>query len=424
MTTLAPFSRRWVGGDIRGLEALIRQCDSVATRITDASHVLSRQVSSIAGAGGWTGRASDAFTSAWDKDWKAGLQLAEAWTRIGSIAGQLAGVLSSLENVLEEKAGRLEDQGIQVDPASGIPLPDTVTSGGACPSPQTLDARTRAASQYMTDRASILAQAEQARTHATNALYTATQELLPNQFDWGQLSNDLDGIRSLWAVPTDVRRDYEKAMDAKGKIDAKAWDELLAKHKVSGYNARLEDTTIDDLAEARASAEAAASRLADAPPESILTRLFSGDPEALSALGAAGKTIRFVPYAGAAAGTAIQIVQDREDHESWTHSIVDGVASNSASLLAGIGTGAVVTGIVGGLVGGGGSIVAVGAGTVAGTFAAIGVGDAVHNLVQEHWSADIRQHGVLDGLGHGTVDSLDKTRHDLAHYGDDIIHIF
>lgn len=100
-----------------------------------------------------------------------------------------------------------------------------------------------------------------------------------------------------------------------------------------------------------------------------------------------------------------------------------GSRPTGASLLAGIGVGAAVTGIVGGVVGGG-SIVAVGAGVAAGVVGAVGVGDAIHNLAQENWPQDVHQHGVLDGLWHGTIDSLDKTRHDMAHYGDDILHLF
>jgi hypothetical protein len=30
----------------------------------------------------------------------------------------------------------------------------------------------------------------------------------------------------------------------------------------------------------------------------------------------------------------------------------------------------------------------------------------------------------LGGTGHGIADSFDKTRHDMAHFGDDIIHLF
>lgn len=76
--SLSPFSYDWVGGDIWGLQRLEDECGRVAARLTDIDRALSRQVASVVGAGGWTGRAADAFTSAWDSDSKAGAQLAEA----------------------------------------------------------------------------------------------------------------------------------------------------------------------------------------------------------------------------------------------------------------------------------------------------------------------------------------------------------
>jgi hypothetical protein len=67
-----------------------------------------------------------------------------------------------------------------------------------------------------------------------------------------------------------------------------------------------------------------------------------------------------------------------------------------------------------------GSAVAVGAGVVASTAAAVGVGDFVHHLIQENWAVDWHQHGLLDGTVHGVADSFDQTRHDVAHWLDDL----
>lgn len=47
---------------------------------------------------------------------------------------------------------------------------------------------------------------------------------------------------------------------------------------------------------------------------------------------------------------------------------------------------------------------------------------AADNAFQEHWGTDISQHGVLGGIGHGTADTFDNTRHSLAHMGDGIWH--
>lgn len=122
-----------------------------------------------------------------------------------------------------------------------------------------------------------------------------------------------------------------------------------------------------------------------------------------------------IPYVGA----VIQIYQDREAHEPWRHAIVDGAVSDGADLGAGLAVTAGVAGVIGS-----GLVVAVGAGVVLGGAAAVGVGDFMHNMVQENWSADWHQHGVLGGTVHGVADSFDKTRHDTAHYGDDILNFF
>jgi hypothetical protein len=150
----------------------------------------------------------------------------------------------------------------------------------------------------------------------------------------------------------------------------------------------------------------------------MLSKLFSGDAEGLGAFGATAGLIKAVPFIGATAGGVLQVVQDRQGHESWRHSLVDGAASNLASVGAAYGTGAAGAAILGT-----GSVVAVGATAVAAGVVAVGVGDLAHNVIQENWGSDWDKYGFLDGTGHGVVDSLDKTRHDLAHYGDDILNI-
>lgn len=83
--------------------------------------------------------------------------------------------------------------------------------------------------------------------------------------------------------------------------------------------------------------------------------------------------------------------------------------SNGASLAVGT--------VVGEAVAAG---VATAAGLVAAPEVAIGVGDFIHKLFQENWTLDRQQYGVLGGTWHGVADSYDGTRHDLAHYADDL----
>jgi len=303
-----------------------------------------------------------------------------------------------------------------VETSTGLPMPGTIAGGGASPSPQATAAQEQLASQYTTYRAGILQEATGARNRALNGLYAVTTRLLPASFDYGQLTNDADGVRALWAIPTGYRMEVTKQLQAADGTVREMLQELIAGRRVSGNNFRLPKDLVEDGRKARAVLPQLEGRAKIAPPESLLNRLAGGDPEALDGLGAAAGALKAVPYIGASVGGVLQVIQDREAHESWRHSLVDGAASNVAAL----GASALVTGVAAGAITSGGfvlaGVAAVGAGALA-----VGVGDVVHNVVQENWGLDWDKYGFLDGTGHGVVDSLDKTRHDLAHYGDDIL---
>lgn len=415
MKSLSAFSYHWIGGDIQGLQMLDDQCGQVASRITDADQALRHQVSSVAGGGGWTGKAADSFTRAWDKDSRAGARLADAWKTLGEITGTLAADLAALESALEAAADRLEKQGIPVDPATGLPQPDTTMSGNASPSPHALAARTRLASEYMTRRAGILKEAAAARTHAMYALYSVTAEVLPAGPDLGLLTNNLDGLRGLWAVPTTYRRalekDFTKAEVEKADVIDRQWRAAIDGRKAAGNNFRMDRDLVEKGVSARQASAKLEGKLASSPPESPVSMAADGDGAGLGLAGLAGGALRAVPVVGTVVGAGLQYDQDIQNHESWEHAAVDGVVSNGAAF----GAGALVAGAIGG-----GSVVAVGAGVVFGTAAAVGIGDGVHHLIQENWAADWHQHGVLGGTTHGIADSYDKTRHDIAHWFDDL----
>ena len=104
------------------------------------------------------------------------------------------------------------------------------------------------------------------------------------------------------------------------------------------------------------------------------------------------------------------------------HATEDAADSSAASLIGGIGGSATAEWAFGSLIGTGPGVTVV-ASVLGGGVAAVGVGDFVHNLWQENWSGDWHHYGVLGGTGHGIADSFDKTRHDMAHFGDGIIHL-
>jgi hypothetical protein len=243
----------------------------------------------------------------------------------------------------------------------------------------------------------------------------------PPGTDWGQLANDLDGLRSLWTIPTETRirleeelPGLEEASDAAKRV---AMRNLIANIKVQGKGARLDPGVQGTLNATRKAVTAQKDEIADVH-ENAANQFADGDADGLGLTGLAAAGVRAIPYIGATVGAGITIYQDREAGESWDHAIADGVVSSSAALAAGIGAAAAVTAIA--AAAGATTFVAVGVSIAVSGVVAVGVGDFTHNVFQENWSGDWHKYGVLDGTAHGIADSADKTRHDLAHYADDL----
>ena len=413
--SLAPFAYDWVGGDIHGLRMLGEQCSRAVSELSSVDQALSRKVAAVVDAGSWEGAAASAFTGAWDADSRAGAQLAQAWNQIGTIAGNLAADLATLENALEQAADEVEKQGVLVNPANGEPVAGADAIGNACPDAQVLASRVKLSNSYAKYRASILSEASVARAEAALALSAITEEILPSQADWGDVANGLDTARSLWAVPTAYRIELGKELsEASARAQTAqraAFEELIAKRSVAGNNALLDKETRESLTQTRAGQAEVEGKLASAPPESSLTMTADGDADGLGLAGLAGGAVRALPFVGTTVGAGITVWQDRESGESWGHAISDGAASNGAALAAGTGAAAII---------GGGSVVAIGSGVVVGAVVAVGVGDFVHNMFQQNWQADWQAHGVLVGTLDGVGDAAKNTGHDLLHLADDL----
>jgi len=417
--SLPLFSFDWVGGDMHGLQALSAACRKVADDIDGTGHALSRQVARVSD--DWEGKAADSFSAAWDRDAKAAGILAQSWTTIAGIVAALAWDLAAVENSLEALAGQLEKKGVAVDSRTGAPLADVTASGRACSSPHEAAARAKLISDYMVQSDELLLGAEAARAHAASRLQSATHAMLPPGRDYGQFANDLDSLRGLWAAPTEYRKRLEEKLpEVEENVDSAertAMKELIEIRKEAGNAALLSKETRGNVTGALQAQKKLWGKIAGAP-ESPLTKAAAGDAEGLGAAGAAEGAIKAIPIIGALAGTGITIVQDRENHESVEHSIADGIGSNAAGYgagAAGMAIGAAVATFFGG-----GEVAAVAVGTVGAVAASVGVGDFAHNAFQENWPQDVHHYGVLGGVGHGIADTWDKTRHDMAHYLDDI----
>lgn len=409
--SLPSFAYQWVGGDIHGLDSFQTTCTVTASQLDDADRALSGQVSDVVGGAGWTGSAADAFSGAWDKDSKAGAQLAGAWRKIGSIVDGLAQQLAALENQLEEAAYQVEKQGISINPADG-----TIMPAAACLTPKAKAKDAKLASEYNSFRGQILAQAETVRANAASQLADVTSTMIPKGTDWGLVTAGLDGMRGLWAAPTTFNRELAlKLAEAQKNVQiAKkvAWLERIEVKKQAGYGARLSSETRGNLADTLKNLKDTKAELASAPKENIFTKLAAGNADGLDATGLAAGAIRGIPFASTLAGAVFTTLDDRSKGESWGQSISDGAVSNGAALGAGMGTVEVI---------GDGSMVAVVGGGAVGGVVAVGVGDLVHNVFQENWGQDWHDHGVIDGTIDGAGHVLSNTGNDLVNAGKSVV---
>ena len=434
--SLPPFSRHWVGGDIWGLQTLAERCDAVEPEINGVATALSRVVGQVAAAGSWRGRAADSFISRWDTDSRAGRQLASAWTSIGKVIGELAAVLASLESRLEEAADQLERQGIAVDQSDGTPLPDVVPGGHANVAPQRMAADAHLAAEYSGYRAQVLNAAQTAREAAAAQLGRIAGELIPAGRDWGQLSTDADALRSLWGIPTAYRTRLQGELSATDanltQTERSALRFLVDNPGVNGSKPLLPQDMRTAISEVQAEKGMLESKLGFVKGlEPASSKVASGDADALGLTGdgtsglmrVAGGVVRAIPLAGTAAGTGITLWQDLKNHKSIGYAAGDAVTSNAAGLAGGMGVSAGTAAFAAGIIGAGPEV-AVTSGVIAGGVAAVGVGDFVHNMWQEHWGPDWNHYGVLGGTGHGIADTFDTTRHDMAHDADDIKNFF
>jgi len=135
-----------------------------------------------------------------------------------------------------------------------------------------------------------------------------------------------------------------------------------------------------------------------------------------------------VDIAAAGAGTYFSAQEDIAKGVPAYVAYPGEAAGNLAALGVGTGVGIAATGgavTALGFAGATGLVVSIGAGgagVLIGGVAAYGVGDFAHNLIDENWSADINQHGVVVGVLDGVGDSAAKTGQDVAHIGESIWH--
>jgi hypothetical protein len=428
--SLPPFASNWVGGDIHGLWAFAATLYRYAPQLTDVVTALDKSVSQVVGDAGWQGSAAAAFSTSWDRDATAARALGVVVEQEGDIVGQLALNLATIENALEAAAHQTQQAGVPVGADGQAPA--------VCLANATQE---KWAQAYQSFWQQCMQAAEKARQHAAAALQTLYAQIGPgkNGPGWDQLGEGdsaVDYLRSLFALPTTYRKFVEARIP--GLEQAVSNARIAARENARGADGRFGPWSEDDrqlfagdkteLASVEQQTASAASR------ENMVTKVLgsgAGDvADGSEYWGRFGKFLGDVPFASeglAGVGAGLTIAGDRSQGESWGQSVSDGVTSNAAALVAGEGgadlgaaAGTAVFGLGVGATGAAVGGVVVGA--AAGAVVAVGVGDLVHNAFQEHWGADIHQYGVLGGLGHGALDTLDKTGHDLGKMASGIWH--
>jgi hypothetical protein len=428
---LPSFSSNWVGGDIHGLWSFSATLYSYVPQLADVVTALDKNVSGVVGAAGWRGEAASAFTTSWDRDATAARALGVLIDQEGDVTGELAYNLATIEHALESAAQQVEQAGVALGP-DGQP-PEACFSNPA---------KQQWAEAYQQFHQECMQAAQQARQRATatlDAMYTQAgpDKHGPLYDKLGEADSLADYIRGLFTVPT-ASSELIKAMIPRMQARVNA-AKILARESARGPDGRFGEWADDKRANfnvERASLDDVEARAANmAARENWLSKALGTSAASIADDGdawkGAAKFFGDIPFASeglAAVGAGLTIMGDRAKGESWGLSVSDGITSNTAALVAGeaagdLGTagataalGALGVGVTGATIGG------VLVGGALGAAIAVGVGDLVHNAFQENWGGDIHKYGVLGGIGHGTVDTLDHTRHDMAQMADSIWH--
>ncbi len=421
--SLPSFSSNWVGGDIHGLWGFAATLYRYVPQFADVVTALDKNVSQVVGTAGWQGAAASAFSTSWDRDATAARALGVVIDQEGDVVGELAVNLATIEHALESAAQQVEQHGVPVG-ADGQP-PE------ACFADATKQQWAQAYQGFWDQCMQAAQQARQQATASLDALYTqiSPDKHGPDYDKLGQADSLADYIRGLFAVPTASSELIEAMLPGlRQKANAAR---ILARENSRGPDGRFRTWADEDrdfftaertqLSSVEEQAANAASR------ENWLTKaLGTGAGDVIDGSEDWGRAAKFfgdIPFASeglAVVGAGLTIAGDRSQGESWGLSVSDGATSNASALVAGeaasdlgalggtAALGALGVGVTGAAIGG------VLVGGAVGAVVAVGVGDLVHNAFQEHWSADIEKYGVVDGIGHGALDTLDKTGGDLG----------
>lgn len=433
-SALAPFAYDWVGGNIRGLSGFAETLYGYGPKIHGVASTLGSKVGQTVGGAGWQGSAASSFTTAWDRDAAGATALAALTSSIADVVNWTAVSLSQLESALEQAADEAASHGVPIG-AGGQP-PD------ACLANPTAEAW-RVSYQGFWSR--VMLDAVQVRNTAAGALQRTFDGITGSGLQPGDRSAYNDVIAGFLGAQTRFRAWVEgqiphlKQSVSNAKVEAREevrqangrfgeWSEE-GRGKFESLKSKLE-TVEDRVAEAKSD-------------ENWFSKAWGFSPSDIKPVGAAveemdgvvGRLARFgsdipvVDVAAVGVGTYFSAQADMKDFGVPSYYAYPGEATGNVAALAaggyvgGLATGGVAAGL--GMLGASGvgvSIAAGGAGVLVGGVVAYGVGDLVHNMIDENWSKDIHDDGVVAGVADGTWHSIANTGKDMGHLADTVWH--
>src|SRR5579875_606744 len=434
-SALASFAHNWVGGDIHGLSAYAGTLYGYSPKISDVSTALNSKVSATVGAAGWQGSASSAFSAAWDRDSQGCSALSSMTDGTGDIVNWLAVNLSQIESALESAADKASAHGVPIG-ANGEPPQECLADATAESS--------RAAYQTFYNQA--MHDAVDARNEAAGELQKVFDGVTGSNLQPGDRASWNDVLAGFLGAKTRYRAFVEGQVDKlKGlKNDArlKAIDDARQADGKFGKWSPEDRAAFDD---AKAKFGTGADQLAGAEnAEGMFSKVMgysASDIPAISraledssSLLKAGASLPFVDLAAAGVATYFNAQDDIADGMPAGVAYPAEAGGSALSLGAGYLAGNAATGLAAGALADGGAlaglglgatgvgIVAGGAGVLAGGVVAYGVGDFAHHMIDENWSQDIHNDGVVGGVAAGAWHSVEKTGQEWADMGEGIWH--
>jgi uncharacterized protein YukE len=434
-SALAPFAYNWVGGDIHGLSAYAGTLYGYEPKISDVANALNSKVSATVGAAGWQGSASSAFSGAWDRDAQGCAALSTMTTGTGDVVNWLAVTLSQIESALEKAADQTS--------AHGVPIGADGEPPQACLADASAEEWRNAYQQFWNQ---AMHDAVIARNEAAGELQKVFDGITGADLKPGDRTSWNDVLLGFLGAKTRYRAWVEGKVASLQKLKSDAVAKAIADNREAdgrfgkwtpedhqNVDAATKDLQAgkDQLSGAE-DAEGAFSKVLGASATDIpaVSSALEGSSDLLK--GAAG--LPFVDVAAAGAATYFNAQDDIAAGVPAAAAYPAEATGSALSLGAGYVAGNAATSVtVGALTGdgalaglglGAGSVgvVAGGAGVLAGGVVAYGVGDWVHNMIDENWSQDIHNDGVVGGVAAGTWHSVENTGKDMAHTAESLWH--